>query len=93
MNFLATPLAAFLAGGLDALINYLKQFSGQIKTGVLIIYDICMYLSFGAAAILVVVMIIANKTGSNVGFSAGEWAVRAAVAAGALFGVKQIFGI
>lgn len=91
MNLLFMKFATMLAG-LDALINYLKQFSGQIKTGALIIYDICMYLSFAAATILILVMIIANKTGSNVGFSAGEWAIKAAICAGALVGVKSIFG-
>lgn len=93
MNLLfAKNFLVFLAG-IDAFINYINQFKGQIKTGVLAIYDIVMYLCFGACAILVLVLIVANNTGKNVGFSAGDWALRAGIAAGALYGVKQIFGI
>ncbi|TXI90326.1 MAG: hypothetical protein E6Q36_01645 [Chryseobacterium sp.] len=92
MNLLFVKFATMLAG-LDSFVQYINQFKGQIKTAVLAIYDIVMYLCFGAAAILVLVMIIANQRGANVGFSAGEWAIRAGVAAGALFACKSIFGI
>lgn len=92
MKLLSTN-AVILAGGLDAFVSFIKSLASSVKQGSLAVYDIVMYLCFAACVILVLVTIIANNTGKNVGFAAGDWAIRSAIAAGCLFAAKQIFGI
>ncbi|WP_454058924.1 hypothetical protein [Elizabethkingia ursingii] len=82
----------FLAG-IDAFNNWLKSLESGVKTGVLSVYNIVMYLLFGACVILIITFVVSSKSGKNVGFAAGEWAIISAIAAGAMAGAKVIFGI
>lgn len=91
-----TILTIFLqqsGSGLQSIVDFLNTMSTQTKTAVKIIADIVMYLSFGATVILILTNFFANQQGRELGFSAGSWAIRAAIVAAAIFVAKQIFGI
>lgn len=91
-----TILTIFLqqtGSGLQSIVDFLNTMSTQTKTAVQIIADIVMYLSFGATVILILTNFFANQQGRELGFSAGSWAIRAAIVAAAIFVAKQIFGV
>lgn len=93
MNYYLTIFLQQQGNGLQGIVDFLRTMSDQTRQAVLLVADIVMWLSFGATVILILTNFFANQQGKELGFSAGSWAIRAAIVAAAIYVAKQIFGV
>lgn len=86
---------SFLASsdGLSEAITWLTEFKTTAKEGSLLVIDIIKYLCAGAAAILAIALLFADKKGTGLGFEAGRYIVGLALVSGAIFIGQKIFGL
>ncbi|MFV0531867.1 MAG: hypothetical protein ACK5MD_10590 [Flavobacteriales bacterium] len=79
--------------GIEAIGTMLNEPKQAIETAVKALKDIIKYLCYGAALILVVVMILAETRGKSIGFNAGQWALVCGIAAIAIEVASKIFAV
>ncbi|QKX07761.1 hypothetical protein HN014_22440 (plasmid) [Aquimarina sp. TRL1] len=78
---------------MSEIVNLFQDLRGNLATIATMFVDVVKYLSFIAMLILILTSVVTDRNGSNIGFSAGRWAIIAGVVGTLIAVAQEIFGV